>query len=101
MRVVNPDNIEHTIQIIPRDYNMGTTVMTIINEVDRSVYEPTHTVNTDGNFVSVTFTLETTEGSKYSFKISDETGTLYRGRLMATSQETQEYNLTTKYYSYE
>lgn len=101
MRVINPNDESHTITFVPRDYNIGTTTMTIINEGDKSETEASHVISNDGNYMYVIFDLIVSEGSKYSFKITDESSVVYRGRIIVTDQEPQEYDPTTKYYVYE
>jgi len=103
MKVIDPNDTTHSISIIPRFNDTVSVTMEITNEATKVVYTGvlnTYTL-TDGVGV-VNFDLTPEDKSKYSFKLVDNgVDIIYRGKLIATTQETQEYKITTDLYFYE
>ena len=107
MIVFNPDLTFQTITFIPRlEYNSNITI-TIINEFTKSVF--TDLINFDASFLQdgiLTFNnleiQDISNGNKYSIKIEDDNNNiLFRGKAIATNQQTQEYKDTKDVYIYE
>jgi len=99
MKVVNPNNTTHTIQIIPRYYDFGTTVLTLTSLGTST--NVTHTATTTNGITEIEFDFDFTERDKYEIKLTEGTEIVYRGQLFATEQETQDFNITVNYISYE
>ena len=100
MKVVNPNNTSHTIDLIPREYK-ELVELELYNETTREKTILSNTsVITDGIF-SVNFDFDFFEGDKFQIKISKDSDILYRGKLIATAQEPQEYKLTQGLFRYE
>jgi len=99
MKVVNPNDTEHTLVLIPRYYPADAITMSLFNETTQitEVVDNTYTI-TDGNLF-LTFEYIFTENSKFQIKL-EETEIVYRGKLIATSQDPQEYKLTNNVYYY-
>ena len=55
---------------------------------------------TDGYF-DVIFDFAFSENDKFEFKVLNSGEVVYHGKLFATSQEPQNYNVTQGYYTYE
>lgn len=99
MKVVNPNDTNHTIELIPREYKEDV-VLDLYNEATK---EETTVVNVssvlDGIF-SINFDFSFSENDKYQIKVSKDSEVLYRGKLIATSQLPQDYKLTKDLYFY-
>lgn len=100
MIVVNPEDANHTFDIIPR-YYPSSIVLTLYNEVTQlsEVVNQLFIIN-DG-IMTVSFTYTFTEQAKYQIKITDENGVVFRGKLISTSQIPQDYKQTNNLYVYE
>ncbi len=108
MKVILPTDTTHVIKLIPRFYTIGTDLTVNLKDeagrINESATITTFTV-VDG-FLNLTFTdaefstLDFYENGKYQIKITDVTsgGVLYRGKMIATSQTTQDYKLTNGLY---
>ena len=103
MKVIDPNDTTHSISIIPRFNDTVSVTMEITNEATKVVYTyvlDTYTL-TDG-IAEVRFFLTPEDKSKYSFKLVDNgVDIIYKGKLIATTQEPQEYKITTDLYFYE
>ncbi len=100
MKVVNPNDSEHNLVLIPRYYPADAITMSLFNETTQTSedIDNIYTI-TDGNLF-LTFEYTFTENSKFQIKLTDEAGVVYRGKLIATSQNPQEYKLTNNVYYY-
>jgi len=97
MKVVNPNDTEHTIVLIPRYYPVDAITFSLFNEATQTSenIDNTYTI-TDGN-LSIVFEYTFTENTKFQIKL-DESEIVYRGKLIATSQIPQDYKLTDNVY---
>ena len=100
MNVVNTNDEEHIIFVIPRYYNFTEPILNIYNEATKLAenIDFEYTV-TDGK-MSVGFTFTFKENDRFRVKISEGNEIVYRGKLFATSQTTQDYKLTNNVYFY-
>lgn len=94
MNVVNPEDSEHTIKLIPRYYPTDAISLSLFNEATQSseTVDNEYTV-TDGNFF-LTFTYEFTENQRFQIKLKEDSEVVYRGKLISTTQQPQEYKVT-------
>ena len=104
MKIVNPDNSTHNVKLIPRAYTFDDITLNLYNE---STKEETDIVlvygsgfNISAGYLTITFDYDFTDGDKYQVKLTSSE-VLYRGKLMATTQDTQAYSQTTDLYYYE
>ena len=100
MKVVNPNDTSHTLVLIPRYYPTDSITMSLFNETTQTSENVENEYGiTDGNlFIGFTYTF--TENQKFQIKLTDALGVVYRGKVIATSQEPQEYKLTHNAYYY-
>ena len=100
MIVLNPNDISHIFNIIPRYYPTDYINCYLYNEETQA----TSVVNTytiyDG-IMTVTFNKTLVEGQKYQIMIEDENGVIYRDKLFVTSQTPQDFKATKDLYYYE
>ena len=84
MKIFNPTDTTHTLQIIPREY-VGTATMVLRNELRQT--ETNHVLtctNVDG-YLTATFTKVMTEGQSFELEVYDSINALlYRGKAYAT-----------------
>jgi len=98
MKVVNPNDTEHTLQLIPRFYPTGEIVLSLYNEFTTISADVDNIyITTDGNLF-ITFDFEFENNSKYQIKITEADEVVYRGKLMATTQTPQDFKLTNNVY---
>jgi hypothetical protein len=98
MKVVNPNDTEHTLQLIPRFYPTDALVFNLYNEFTTISTDVDNIyVVTDGNLF-ITFDFEFENNSRYQIKITEAGEVVYRGKLIATTQTPQDYKLTNNVY---
>lgn len=96
MNVINPNNTTHEIKIIPRFNPSGDLIFELDNE--QIIYNTYYFV--DG-YLKLNFELDILEGQKFQIKITENNEVVYRGKLMATSQNTQTFKALKDLYYYE
>lgn len=127
MNIINQNNTNHEIKIIPRFYILDDLVFELYNERTKSIFnfkfaeilllQNSHFIlmqnadyilmqNSDyyynlGGYYYFNFQLNTFEGEKFQIKIIGNNKIIYRGKLMATSQNTQNFKASNENYYYE
>lgn len=102
MIVLNPENTEHTITIVPRFYPEDETLSCkLYNEATKveTQQDISQTVSNGNLSFGLTFTFS--EFDKYQIAIYDANEIVFRGKIFATEQETQTFKLTKDKYYYE
>ena len=109
MKVINPTDSNHSIVLIPRLYTLDASINFELYDETEQVTEVIATTTyavlngyltllfTNAEFSTITFY----EDGKYQIKVSDTSGVIYRGKMIATAQEEQDYKLTDGAYEYE
>jgi hypothetical protein len=130
MNVINPTDPIHEIKIIPRFNPSGDLFLDLLNEETKAsqtiefkiieyslllqngdfilLQDGTYFVNNtespyyfiDG-YLIMNFSLNILEGQKFQIKITENNEVVYRGKLMATSQNTQNFKASKDLYYYE
>jgi hypothetical protein len=100
MKVVNPEDTDHIIDLIPRYYPIKGLYFSLFNEATKETenIDNTYTITDGVLFLSFEYTF--TENQKFQIKLSEDTEIVYRGKLIATSQTPQDYKLTNNVYFY-
>jgi hypothetical protein len=100
MKVVNPEDTDHIIDLIPRYYPSDNITLSLFNEATKVTenIDNTYTITDGVLFLSFEYTF--TENEKFQIKLSEDTEIVYRGKLIATSQTPQDYKLTNNVYFY-
>lgn len=97
--VINPNNTTHTLSVIPRWYPSNELTVNLYNEAKKTNEDVTNTYNTENGRLKLTFDYTFIDRDKFQIKISENNQVIYRGKLFATTQETQKFKLTDgKYY---
>tara|TARA_R110000803_G_scaffold11670_1_gene34702 strand:+ start:32 stop:337 length:306 start_codon:yes stop_codon:yes gene_type:complete len=99
--IINPTKQTHTLRVIPR-FNPSTSLVLNIKDtttnLDEDVLLGSYAFTTTGG-IEFDFDFEATDETRYQITIKQGTEIVYRGIMIATSQDTQEYQLTNdKYY---
>jgi hypothetical protein len=100
MIVVNPENENHSFDIIPRYYPESFS-FDLYNEVTKITETITHTFTVADGIMQINFEMEFSEQQKFQIKLYDEEGVVFRGKLISTSQTPQDYKQTNNLYVYE
>lgn len=109
MKVFDINIQEHTIILIPRFYPTSTINVYIYKEGSNSAYKEDLTsedyiinngylsfILNDNNFIDLLC-----NNCKYEIKITENDNVVYRGKAIATDQNTEDYKLTKDVYIYE
>ena len=99
--IINPTKASHTLRIIPRFNPSASLVLNIkdtTTNLDEDISLSSYDFPTTGG-IQFAFSFEATDETRYQITVRQEKDIVYRGILIATSQDTQEYQLTNdKYY---
>ena len=98
MKVVNPNDNLHLINLIPRFFPLGVLILDLYNETTQiSTDVPNLYVIVDG-ILSMEFDFTFKEGDKFQIRIKEGNNEVYRGKLIATTQLTQDYKARNQYF---
>ena len=101
MKIVNPNNASHSITLIPRFDTANLLTLNFFNESNRVTETVANTYSiVDGN-LTLNYDYTYSENQKFQIELLDGSEVVYRGKLIATTQEPQEYKLTEGLYIYE
>lgn len=110
MKIVDPNEEDHVITIIPRNNEIAGIVLELYNETTKqvSIFNSTFADTISYSYVDgvgyVSLTTGFEDKQKYSFKMYCslvQDNIIYRGKILATTQEAQDYKLTKDLYFYE
>ena len=101
MKVINPENTSHSFLFVPRYYSFDGLELTLTNPVTEVSTVVTNTNSTLDGFTNIAFDFTFAENDKYEITIKDGDSVVYRGKLIATTQNSQSYKLTAGFYRYE
>ena len=91
MKVVNPNNTNHDIQLISRVFPVGALDLLLYKESTQVEISVINTYIVQDGFLNLNFDFDFTEGEKYQIKITEDSSVIYRGKLIATAEDTQTY----------
>ena len=101
--IVNPLNADHKVQITPRMFPTDGITLKIVNSFNDSNDTISVTYKTtDNDKLELSFTYDFTDESSYSICVNDSITdeVLFRGIILATTQVTQDYSLTSFRYNW-
>ena len=101
MKIVNPNNTNHDIKLISRVYPVATLDLLLYNESTQIETSVANTYIIQNGFLNLNFDFTFVEGDKFQIKILELTNVIYRGKLIATSEDTQTYLNDNNEYYYE
>jgi len=107
MKIINPNDTEHTIELIPRFYGGLFHTLHLYNEVDRTEYEGfINQFSVSNGVYTLVFEIDgytAKENDTFNLKLIDgsQNKIQYFQKVLATTQDTQNYKLTDGLYTYD
>lgn len=100
-KVVNPTNTTHQFDFQPRFSPIIALELYLKNEATNieTLVANTHEV-LKNELLKITFDFTFQERNKFQIKIMEGTEVIYRGKLFATVQETQDFKITEGFITY-
>lgn len=100
MKVVKPSDTTHTIYVIPRYYGFTDAVLTLSN-LSKDINEViSHSSSVTNGILEIIFDYTFVEGDKFTMKLVEVDEVVNRSDIMATEQETQDFDVSKNYYTY-
>jgi hypothetical protein len=97
-KIVNPTQATHVIQVQGRFRTNEALTLYLTNELTRlTILTECIFVKLSNDRTQLTFDFTFKEGQRFSVLIKEELLVYYRGKLLATSQDTQEFKTTEGY----
>jgi uncharacterized membrane protein len=99
--IVNPNLTTHTIKLVPRFSTSNVLTLTVTDSTLGTSTDLTTTYTTGGDYkLALTFDYTFTAESSYQLKLTDSVTSeiVYRGLVLATTQNSQTYKLTDNLY---
>ena len=98
--VIDPTNSTHTLNVIPRFYPDNAIVVSLYNEASKVTNTPSATYSITNGTLNIDFTFTFVDKDRHQIKVTEGTDVVYRGKLLTTSQEPQDFKLTNDLYIY-
>lgn len=100
MKIVNYNNTNHQIKIVPRYYPIDTLEIHLHNESENinNIVPCTYSI-LDG-YVIINFDFDFIDKDRFSFKIMENTNVVYMGMIFSTIEETQNYKQSNYIYEF-
>ena len=98
--VIDPDNSTHTLSVTPRFYPSNALVVSLYNEASQVTSTPSATYNITNGKLNIEFTFTFVDKDRHQVKVTEGTSVVYRGKLLTTTQDPQDFKLTDGLYFY-
>ena len=99
-KVLDFNDTSHSISLIPRYYPDSAVTFELYNESTKEVTVVSNTYSISHGLFTLNFDYTFENKEKYQIKL-EENSIVFRGKLVITDQNTQEYRLTKDLYYYE
>ena len=99
--IVNPNLTTHTIKLVPRFSTSNVLTLTVTDSTLGTSTDLNPNYTTGGDYkLALTFDYTFTDESSYQLKLTDSVTSeiVYRGLVLATTQNSQSYKLTDNLY---
>lgn len=100
MIVVDSTNTTHTSKIYPRFEPSQAVTYELYNETTREAVEIPNTYTYIDGIMEILYTYTFEVNSKFQVKITQGNDVIFRGKLIAINQDTQNYSPTDGIYTY-
>lgn len=100
MKIVDFNNTNHTLRLVPRFYPIAAMTIQLHNEVNGATYIGNCTYVLANGYLDVSFNYVFTSKDRFSFKIIENDIVVYRGTIFSTIEGTQEYKQSSNLYEY-
>lgn len=101
MKVVNPNNSSHTIKLISRYYPTTNLSLLLYNESTQVESDVLNTYIIQDGYLHLDFDFTFLENERFRIELVEQNNVIYRGKLIATAEETQNYLADNNEYYYE
>ena len=101
MKIVNPNNTNHEFKLIPRFYPSGEIVLSLKNESTSVETTVSNSYTISDGYLTLNFDFEFSNKDRFQFNLFGDNDIVYRGKIYATTEETQDYKQSTDVYRYE
>ena len=98
--VINPNDSTHTLNVIPRFSPSNDLVVQLYNEANKEIEMPSNTYNITNGKLNITFTFTFVDKDRHQVKVTEGDKVVYRGKLLTTIQDPQDFKLTNDLYFY-
>ena len=98
---VLPTDTEHYISFIGRFEPTISCILSLYNEATKIETNVLNTFTTVNGVTTMVFSFDFLENDKYQIKVSDDDGVIFRGKIIATIQDAQDFKQTKDLYYYE
>ncbi len=98
--VIDPSNSTHTLSVVPRFYPDNALVVSLYNEASQATSTPTNTYVISNERLQITFAFTFVDKDRHQVKITEGTEVVYRGKIVTTTQEPQDFKQTDGHYIY-
>jgi hypothetical protein len=99
-KVLDFNDTSHSISLIPRYYPDSAVTFELYNESTKEITVVSNTYIVSNGLFTLSFDYTFKNKEKYQIKL-EENSIVFRGKLIITDQNTQEYRLTKDLYYYE
>jgi hypothetical protein len=100
MKVIDFSNTTHTLVLIPRYYPTGAITLELTEEATQTLEVVANTYSTTDGNLSIVFDYDFTGKDKFAMTLKETNEIVYRGKLVVTDQEPQDYKQTNTLYTY-
>ncbi len=98
--VIDPSNSTHTLSVIPRFYPDNALVVSLYNEAEQETNTPSNSYVISNERLQITFAFTFVDKDRHQVKITEGTEVVYRGKIVTTTQEPQDFKQTDGHYIY-
>ena len=98
--VIDPTDSTHTLSVVPRFYPNLAIVVYLYNEASKVETTPTNTYSISNGKLKIKFDFTFVDKDRHQIKITENDVVVYRGKLLTTTQEPQDYKQTDSLYFY-
>lgn len=98
--VINPNNTTHTLNVLPRYYPDNDLTIYLFNESSRITDTVVNTYSISNGKLKIKFDFTFNNKEKYQLKVSEGDKIVYRGKIIITTQDPQDFKLTNDLYYY-
>lgn len=99
MKVVYTLDTLHNIIIVPR-FTPTNCTFEMVNEYTKEVFNPIIEYYVYNGFLHFRFEFTFSDNDKYTFTLLDENEIIYKGKIIATEQISQDYKLSYNKYEW-
>lgn len=101
MKIVSQLNATHTLVLVPRYYPTETLTLELTEEGLNTTTTVVNVYSYPDEYLTIVFDYDFIEDSKFQMTLKEGAEVVYRGKLIVTDQNGQDYKQTNGLYYYE